>query len=185
MAVNVEVESKELDNFLESFESKLKRACQGTLDALADRALEEMQSNYSKAEYQAGEYMDFSKVGSQNEKSASMSGPQAWYSEFGTGTRGELHPHPLKGRFALDGYNSHVPPLGTIRAASERVAQKEDAMAAGITEGTLYWTYKGADGKVHYTQGIPAQKEVYDAGQTVHKEMPEIVEKYMKEVFGK
>lgn len=176
MAVNVEVESKELDNFLESFESKLKRACQSTLDALADRALEEMQSNYSKAEYQAGEYMDFSKVGSQNEKSASMSGPQAWYSEFGTGTEGEMKPHPLKSRFGLNPYNSGK----TIRKASAKVTEK-----SGIPEGELYWTYKDANGEIHYTQGIPAQKEVYDAGQTVHKEMPEIVEKYMKEVFGK
>ena len=175
MAANVEIESKELDNFLESFDVKLERACQNTLDALAEKALDEMKSNYSKAEYQAGEYMDFSKVGSQNEKSASMSGPQSWYSEFGTGTEGEMKPHPLKGRFALNPYNSGK----TIRKASAKVAEK-----SGIPEGELYWTYKDDNGEVHYTQGIPAQKEVYNAGQTIKKEMPEIVEKYMKEVFG-
>lgn len=179
MAVDVEVESKKLDNFLENFDTKLEKACQNILDELAERSLKEIYNNYSKSEYQPGEEMDFAKVGSKNEKTVSMIGPQAWYSEFGTGTRGDMQQHPLKHRFGLKPYNSG----DTIRAATKNVAQKEKAQAAGITEGTLYWTYKDSNGEVQYTQGIPAQKQVYDAGQTIQKEMHDIVENYMKGLF--
>lgn len=152
----------------------LKETCQKIINELADRALDEIRNNYSQSEYQAGEEMDFIKVGDENEKTVSMAGPQAWYSEFGTGTRGALHSHPLKKRFELNPYNSGE----TIRVASESVSKK-----TGIPENTLYWTYKAPDGEVYYTQGIPAQKEVYDAGQTIQDEIPKIIEKYMKGMF--
>ena len=173
MAVDVEVEAKELEFFLENF--NIQEISQKIIDALAERALDEIKNNYSKAEYgQAGEHMDFLKEGTVDEKTVSMAGPQAWYSEFGTGTYGEMQPHPLKDRFGLNPYNSGP----TIRPASEKVSMKTD-----IPVGSLYWTYKDGNGYIHYSQGIPAQKQVYDAGQTIKKELPEIVDKYMKEVF--
>ena len=175
MAINTEVDSKELDKFLGNFDTKLEQACQNILDDLAERAFKEIYDNYSKAEHQAGEGMDFAKTGSKNEKTVSMLGPQAWYSEFGTGTEGEISPHPLKQRFGLNPYNSGK----TIRHASKSVAEK-----TGISEGTLYWTYKDDNGEIHYTQGIPAQKEVYNAGVTIQKEMEEIVDKNMKGMFA-
>lgn len=179
MAINIDVESNGLDNMLDNFSTKLEETCQKILDDLAETALKEIQNNYSKSQYQAGEYMDFLKSGSDNEKTVSMAGPQAWYSEFGTGTEGEMRPHPLKQRFALNPYNSGK----TIRRASEKVAKKDKAIEAGITEGDLYWTYKDDTGETHYTKGVPAQKQVYDAGQTIQRELPNIVEKYMKGMF--
>lgn len=172
--VEVKVEADKLEEFLNNIGAKMQKASTGIIEDLANLALDKMQNNYSKAEYQAGEYMDFTKNGSDTEKTVSMAGPQAWYSEFGTGTYGEMQPHPLKGRFALNPYNSGK----TIRPASDNVSAK-----TGIPAGGLYWTYKANDGQIYYTQGIPAQKEVYEAGQTVKKEIPEISIKHMKEMF--
>lgn len=173
--VKVEVEADKLEEFLANIGAKMQKASNGIIEDLANLALSEIKDNYAKAEYgQAGEYMDFTKTGSDTEKTVSMVGPQAWYSEFGTGTYGEMQPHPLKGRFALNPYNSGE----TIRPASEDVSMK-----TGIPVGSLYWTYKADNGQVYYSQGIPAQKEVYDAGQTVQKEIPEISMKHMKEMF--
>ena len=172
--VDIKVDADKLEDFLNNIKDKMQKASTGIIEDLANLALDEIQSNYANAEYQAGESMDFTKTGSDTEKTVSMAGPQAWYSEFGTGTYGEMQPHPFKGKFALNPYNSGP----TIRPASEKVAEK-----TGIPAGTLYWTYKADDGQVYYTQGIPAQKEVYDAGQTVGKKIPEVTMKHMKEMF--
>ena len=170
MNVDVDVEKKK------KIEVDLRKISQQIIDELAEKTLDEIQTNYSKSKYQAGEEMDFSKIGDENEKIVSMSGPQAWYSEFGTGTEGEQKPHPIKNRFDLKPYNSGE----TIRIATERVAQKDEAIEAGIGEGDLYWTYQGNDGKVYYTKGIPAQRQVYDAGQKISGEISKVIEKYMK-----
>lgn len=107
------------------------------------------------------------------------SGPQAWYSEFGTGTRGQLQPHPYKGKYALNPYNSGK----TIRPASEKVSQKEGAKKAEIKKGDLYWTYIGEDGKLYYSKGVPAQKIVYDAGQLAKRRLNPTIKKHMKGMF--
>jgi hypothetical protein len=119
--------------------------------------------------------MDFAKTGSASEKTVAMTGPQAIYSEFGTGTQGGLHPHPKKNEYGLNPYNSGP----TIRTAMKDI----DSDDGHIPAGTLYWTYKSEDGEIHYTQGIPAQKEVFDAGQTVLKEMPSIIKQRLEEIF--
>ena len=172
--MNIEISADELQYFLGGYKDELEDTSMWIINDLADYALEEMRKNYTQAEYQAGETMDFLKVGDLNEKTVSMIGPQAWYSEFGTGTRGEMQPHPLKGSFALNPYNSGP----TIRPASEKVTMK-----TGIPVGTLYWTYKANDGEIYYTQGIPAQKEVYNAGLAVQKKMPEIIKQKIGEMF--
>ena len=173
--IKVEVEADKLEEFLNNIGEKMQKASTGIIEDLANLALDEIQKNSSRAEYQPGITMDFLKTGSNTEKSVSMAGPQAWYSEFGTGTYGEMQPHPLKGRFALNPYNSGK----TIRPASEKVS-----MLTGIPVGSLYWTYKADNGQVYYSQGIPAQKQVYNAGQTVQKEIPKISMKRMKEMFN-
>ena len=173
--IKVEVEADKLEEFLNNIGEKMQKASTGIIEDLANLALDEIQKNSSRAEYQPGITMDFLKTGSNTEKTVSMAGPQAWYSEFGTGTYGEMQPHPLKGRFALNPYNSGK----TIRPASEKVS-----MLTGIPVGSLYWTYKADNGQVYYSQGIPAQKQVYNAGQTVQKEIPKISMKRMKEMFN-
>lgn len=175
MANDVTVNSKELDKLLQNFTTHLQDKSKEIIDDLSELALKEMQDNYSKAEYQAGEYMDFSKTGSEHEKTVAMSGPQAAYSEFGTGTRGGIHPHPKKNEYSLNPYNSGP----TIRPAKTLIHTED----GDIPPGTLYWTYKSEDGEIHYTQGIPAQKEVFDAGQTVIKKMPSIIKNRLEEIF--
>lgn len=176
--MEISVEAEKLEDFLNNISIKMQKASTGIIEDLANLALNEMQKNYSKGNLplhaHPKEGMDFLKTGSDTEKTVSMAGPQAWYEEFGTGTYGEMESHPLKGRFALKGYNTGE----TIRPASENVSMKTD-----IPVGELYWTFKGNNGEIYYTQGIPAQKEVYDAGQTVQKEIPEISTKRMKEMF--
>lgn len=173
--VKVEVEAEKLEKFLESAPKRLREAEANIIEELANFTLDEIKNNYTKAEYgQAGETMDFVKTENGNEVIVSMVGPQAWYSEFGTGTYGELQPHPLKGRFGLNPYNSGE----TIRPASEKVSMKTD-----IPVGGLYWTYKADNGQIYYSQGIPAQKEVYNAGQAVKDKIPEIVEKHIRRMF--
>lgn len=174
MASDVTIDSKKLDEFLENTTSHLESASKRIIDNLAELALKEMQENYSKAEYQAGETMDFGKTGTESSKRVFMGGPQAAYSEFGTGTQGAMHPHPRKNEFNLNPYNSGE----TIRPATPKVTEK-----TGIATGTLYWTYQDDSGEVHYTQGIPAQKEVYNAGKTAIKKMPKIIKEELKEMF--
>ena len=174
MADNPTIDSEKLDEVLSNLTGNLNNVSKQVIDDLAELALDEMQKNYSKAEYQAGEQMDFSKTGSDTEKTVSMSGPQAAYSEFGTGTQGQMYPHPKKNEYGLNPYNSGE----TIRPATKSVQEK-----TGIPEGELYWTYKAPDGKIYYTQGVPAQKEVYNAGQTVLKQMPSIIKKRLGEMF--
>lgn len=172
--ISFSIDADEIENFLKNASANLQRISTDIIDDLAEITLDEIQRNYSSAEYQPGETMDFSKTGSDVDKTVSMSGPQAWYSEFGTGTRGGLSPHPLKNNFGLNPYNSGR----TIRAASSNVTQK-----TGIPEGTLYWTYKDADGEIQYTQGIPAQKEVYNAGMTVKSLLSATLLHHMEEIF--
>ena len=173
MANDVTVESVELGKFLINM-ANINKIALNILDDLSEKALSEIQKNYTNSEYEPGEIMDFTKVGTETDKTVSMSGPQAIYSEFGTGTRGGLHPHPMKNNFKLNPYNSGR----TIRAATSKVTEK-----SGIPAGTLYWTYKDPTGEIQYTQGIPAQMQVYKAGKTVINEMPAIVTKNLREVF--
>lgn len=170
----ITIDSEKLDNVLQNITTNLESVTKNVIDDLAELALDEMQKNYAAAEYQPGEEMDFYKTGSDTEKTIAMSGPQAVYSEFGTGTQGGLHPHPKKNEYGLNPYNSGP----TIRAATSKVNNEH-----GIPVGTLYWTYKDPSGEIQYTQGIPAQKEVYNAGQTVLNKMPSIIKKRLGEIF--
>lgn len=175
MAKNdVTIESEKLDNFLANITGNLDKAAEGVIEELADLALDEIQKNYSQSEYEPGEVMDFAKVGSSNDKTVKMMGPQAIYSEFGTGTRGEQYPHPIKDKFELNAYNSGR----TIRSATSKVTEK-----SGIPVGTLYWTYKDAEGNIQYTQGIPAQMQVYKAGQKAISKIPSAIKNNLKGMF--
>lgn len=161
--------AKQMDNWAE----KMDKASKKIVEDLANYGLEKMQEIYAEAQskYEDTTPMDFSITGTETEKTVSMSGPQALYDEFGTGTIGEQNPHPIKNEFGLNPYNSGP----TIRRAGKNVE--------GIKEGDLYWTYKDDGGTVHYTQGIPAQKEGYESLKATIKKAPEIVKKRMEETL--
>ena len=180
MKLDVEVEADELEKFLDRIiKGEVEKISQKVLSEVSSYTLRQMRLNHIESEFQPGEEMDFYEVKNGNEITDYMSGAQAWYSEFGTGTRGRARPHPMKDQFNLNPYNSGK----TIRRATRKVAQKEGAAREGITVGTLYWTYKAPDGEIYYTKGIPSQRQVYTAGKAAKKKLPEIIERNMKKVF--
>lgn len=179
MANDVTIESEELDNFLANVTGSLDKAAEGVIEELSDLALSEIRSNYSRSEFEPGEIMDFAKIGSSNDKTVKMMGPQAIYSEFGTGTKGAMHPHPIKDQFNLNDYNSGP----TIRVLTPRAKKISGAQTKGIAPGSLYWTYKDAEGNVQYTTGIPAQMQVYKAGKVAIRHIPTAIKNNLKGMF--
>jgi hypothetical protein len=179
MANDVTIESEELDKFLENVTGNLDKAAEKVIEELSDLSLSEIQNNYSKSEFEPGEAMDFVKVGSSNDKTVKMMGPQAIYSEFGTGTRGAMHPHPIKGQFTLNDYNTGP----TIRVLTPKAKKAAGEKAKGIAVGSLYWTYKDAEGNVQYTTGIPAQMQVYKAGKRAIAHIPTAIRNNLKGMF--
>lgn len=97
------------------------------------------------------------------------SGKDVVYAEFGTGDLGQQSPHPEKSKYALNDYNSGE----TIRDANEHSAEH------GIISGK-YWTYE-KNGTIHYTQGIPAGKQVFNTRNYV---LNEGLDKAIKKVVG-
>lgn len=178
MANDVTIDSKDLDRLLAKFSNNLDKISEQVVDDLAQLAYKKMKENYAKADFQPGniESTDITLESDANERRVIMKGPQAVYTEFGTGTQGALHPHPKKTEFGLNQYNSGK----TIRAAKKDIITPD---FEHIPSGTLYWTYKDAYGEIHYTQGIPAQKIVYNAGKTVLRKMNSIIKKRMEEQF--
>lgn len=174
--------NKELDELarnLDKWAEMMKKASINIVKDLSEYGLQRMQEIYAEAQsqYEDSTYMDFSITGSETEKTVSMSGPQALYDEFGTGTIGEQNPHPAKKEFGLNPYNDG----STIRKAKNEIINEETGEK--IPAGELYWTYKDETGQVHHTQGIPAQKEGYDSLKDTIKKAPEIVKKRMEETL--
>ena len=169
-------EMASLSDKLNIIAAKLDKIGELVTDEIAELGLDAMQQNYSNSLYQDSEGMDFAKTGTKKEKKISMIGVQAVYTEFGTGTEGAMRPHPQKNKFDLRPYNSGK----TIRRNT-----KTDSNASnnGIPIGGLYWTYKDNEGVKHYTQGIPAQKIVYDADEKIRTKMQPIVKKAIEEVL--
>lgn len=169
--------TKDLQKFkdkIDEWDNLMQKASEKIVKDIAEYGLEEMKNNYAARGTTAGTYMDFSITENGTEKKVAMSGPQALYEEFGTGTEGENAPHPMKNDFALNPYNSGR----TIRRASKKVSEKSP-----IPEGELYWTYKGEDGEIHYTQGVSAGKEVLDSFNSAKEKSIEIITKDLEEVL--
>jgi hypothetical protein len=172
--ITIGLNSKEIDDLikkLDNWADMMDKASKNIVKDLSDYSLEQMQKVYNENNFKSSEATEFGIVGSEYEKKVFMQGAQAIYNEFGTGTEGEKRPHPMKDEFGLNPYNSGK----TIRKAKGDIA--------GITEGELYWTYKDSNGETVYTQGIPAQKEVYEALKATTKKMPSIIKKRMEETL--
>lgn len=165
---------KELQAYLDSVIAKIIIAADKTADELADIGLKEMQNTYDANPYKPEGGMSFNVYKQDNTRTVAMEGSQALYEEFGTGTIGERNPHPRKQESGLNPYNSGE----TIRPATAK-----DNAISGIPVGELFWTYKDEKGQKHYTQGIPAGKEAYNAGQKVVQDAPNILIKQIKEAL--
>lgn len=159
---------------LKNWDKLMDIAARAIVDDLANFGLKKMKNIYNNNNFTTSAPMDFSITGTEYEKTVAMSGEQALYEEFGTGTMGEENPHPLKGDFNLNPYNSGK----TIRPVSNKLAKETP-----FKEGELYWTYHDSTGQKVYTQGIPAHKEVYDSLQATIKKAPSVVKKRTEQVF--
>ena len=169
---------KEAIKKLETLKENINKADEEIVKQLSELGLREIQDNYSRTPYKDGnEDVGFFTVGSTKKKKIGVSGSQVLYNEFGTGTKGERSPHPEKNNYGLNAYNSGK----TIR---RNMKQGSNATQNGIPEGELYWTYM-ENGEKHYTQGIPAGKQVYNAVNTLKKEKQTIIKKVVGDALSK
>lgn len=158
--------------------AKMPIAAKRIVKELSEYGLEDMKKTYNSYEFKGSHPSTFYMEGTDTEKKLVMQGPQAIYDEFGTGTLGEISPHPIKEEFNLNGYNTGR----TIRPANKYDVRRAAEQGVNIQLGHLFWTYKTEDGQKIYTKGTPAQQEVYDAMNKTHSKAPEVIKKVMKEV---
>lgn len=177
--VTVDLSKEGIDKLiaqLKGFDKKIEQANKKVVDDLAKNAVKVMKKTYNEAKEKSNTTMLFDVEGDDLNKEAIMYGYQAIYSEFGTGTKGANNPHPTKGNFELNGYNTGK----TIRTnkSADSNASKND-----IPIGGLYWTYTDDNGQKKYTQGIPAQKEGYTALIDSEKKARTYIRKRVEEVL--
>ena len=158
---------EQLKKKLETFQKDIKKVDKDIVEDLIDIADKEIREGYSSSPYEG--YQE-SNTFTKTENKASVSGVDVLYREFGTGTMGASDPHPIKGKFELNDYNSGR----TIRTATNKIPAD-----SGISPGQLYWTFK-KNGVLYYTTGIPSGKEVYYAS----KKTRESIKKIAKERIG-
>ena len=104
-----------------------------------------------------------------------MQGDSAVYDEFGTGEEGLSDPHPIKGNFNLNPYNSGP----TIQINPET--------------GRHYWYYKPMEGRPYYnfptqpdgyTEGIPSGKQMYKTLQHLREVKKNVAIKNTNKAIG-
>ena len=179
--IKMELSSQSINSLikrLENFQKDIKQVDKKVVNELCNLGLQEIQQNYASTPYKDGnEDVGFFITGSDANKKVGASGTQVLYNEFGTGTEGANIPHPQKGEFGLNNYNSGR----TIRTNNK---EKSNATNNGIPVGGLYWTYK-VNGVKKYTQGIPAGMQVYKAAKTIEKQKTKIIKKVVGDVLSK
>ena len=145
---------------------------------LAEQTKDKIEEYYNKLQFTSSDRPTFAVVKYGNGYKAIARGSSVIYDEFGTGDRGQADGHPWKGDFGLNPYNSGK----TIRPA--KYLGKEKQQKTGINSG-LYWTYKDELGNIHYTQGVPSGKFMYNADIWLRDNYKEIVKKKVDDVLSK
>lgn len=103
-------------------------------------------------------------------------GENAVYDEFGTGEEGAATPHPLKGNFGLNDYNS-----------GPYVSKQIDA------HGKHYWIYKPMTGRRYFdvddvpgkTYGIPSGRMIYHADMHIKQIKDNVVKEELNATLKK
>jgi len=167
---------KEIDDLIAKNEKAGKKIC----DEISKYGLKQAEKIYKDYRLRGNIPNTFYIDGTDLDKRIVMEGVQAVYDEFGTGTEGETHPHPIKSQFNLNDYNSGE----TIRPAKPKDVNAARAQGLNIPPGGLFWTYVDANGTIRYTQGTEAQREIYDSKMRAKAESPRIIRKVMKEVIN-
>lgn len=99
-----------------------------------------------------------------------MEGPNAVYDEFGTGEEGSNNPHPLKGQFNLNPYNS-----------GPTIFYNELA-------GRYQWIYRPMAGRPYFTEegltsGTPSGKQMYNTLNYINSIKGEIISQHIEEML--
>lgn len=157
-----------LINKLNSLKKGLDEADKKIVKDIAEHVEQQTNNNLASTAYKDGneDARAYSEIKGKTAK-AGMQGSQVLYDEFGTGTEGANSPHPDKGKFRLNAYNSgkNIQP---------------------DVNGNLYWTYfDKSTNQLVKTQGIPAGKQVYDAKESLRKKKKEIIKNRVGEVISK
>lgn len=159
---------EEIKSKLISISENLNKASELISHDMAEFSSDLIKTNYNSSPYTDGnDDISFIKETKEKKTIVGVRGTQVLYREFGTGTEGLNAPHPIKGEFALKGYNT---------GPSIRVNSKN---------GDLFWIYKDAAGNPIYTQGIPAGKEVYNASILLKGKKISIIKKRVGEALSK
>lgn len=171
-------ELKKLSNKIDEIKKEIPNCNKKAMRALAEYARQEIETNIANTPFKDGNDDISTFIREENNKIiVGMRGSQAIYDEFGTGTKGQQSPHPLKGKMGSKGYNTGK----TIRTNNN---PNGTASQLGIGQGEKYWTYYDNGIKV-YTTGIPAGMQVFNAAQSSKKEKQRIVKKEVGEVLSK
>lgn len=101
-----------------------------------------------------------------------MKGDDAVYDEFGTGEEGKSDPHPIKGNFPLNDYNSGPVVSKNINPETGRHFWYYTPMA-----GRPYFRQDG------YTEGIPSGKQMYNTLQYLRKEIRTVATKELNDAL--
>ena len=155
--VNLSVNS--LDNLLSSlkeYRDKVSSLPSVIVDTMTNRAEQKIEEKLNtvtdkdgNVDARAGSYQ-FGNSGF-----AFLEGSQAGYLEFGTGVMGEQNSHPLA---AENGWEY---------GSGEKIFTTKD--------GKIGWVYReSGTGKWIFTEGIAAQRIVYDTAQEISKEAEEV-----------
>lgn len=162
---------------LRAFKTEIKSTGIEVLDELTKTAENEISNSISASNYESSEPIEVLNEGKRKKRRVGISGSQSIYDEFGTGTVGANNPHPEKGNYNLNDYNSGK----TIRPNSRK---DTEASKQGIPLNGLYWTYK-YNGKKIYTQGRPAGMHVYKGHNKVKQVMKKLINDKVGDVLSK
>ena len=193
----VKINLKDIDkliNALEVLKKDIDNLSKDIPKLIVDEGKDYLDRQYAKSPNRNDPNIDFSNIYTGVEKIENgyklyAKGPDMLYEEFGTGDEGQKHQHPDKSKYSLNAYNSgqHIRDVSSL---NENSYTKEDLEKIGITSGR-FWYYE-KDGIGHYTQGVPAGKEMWNtrnylksnkvANNILRKRGKEIRDKFIKSI---
>lgn len=119
-----------------------------------------------------------------NKAYIAMTGPNAVYDEFGTGEEGASNPHPLKGNFGLNAYNS-----GPF--VSTHINRYGRHYWFHRTPDNPYYNInnnhnKNSSGKqkdTGYTEGVPSGKQMYNTSKYIREIKDDVIKHKIQEAL--
>lgn len=170
------------DKKLKQIEDAIEDSKNDTVKEISNNITENIKQNYTLYDNEETMPTFFERKTAEGYE-VGISGEQVVYHEYGTGTKGQMNPHPNKDGKGLNPYNSGR----TIRENTgipESGIGITGATRNGIPLNEKYWTYK-KQGEKKYTQGHASGKEVYTSVRQVKKDIKSIFSKKVGEKISK